>query len=916
MGFLYLEHSGRPHEGMIPHSGRYPWGSGEDGFQGVGVFYNTIRELEKSGATEKQIAELMGMTTTELRSRKSIDKDALRQARIRQAIYLRDEKGYSYAKIGEIIGGKDGPIGDTTVRGWLESSQKERAEVIDNVAEALKEAVAEKKYVDVGPGVASYMGVSDTKLASAMKKLEAEGYHKLNIDVEQAGTTFKTRTAVFCKDDVTTRELQQNLDKIQPPNGIKFEDNGKTRWVMQYPVSVDRSRVDIKYAEDGGTNMDGVILIRPGVEDLNLGNSHYAQVRILVGDNLYLKGMAMYSDDIPKGKDIVFNTNKSKGMPDDEVLKKVKEDRFLKENPFGASIVDQNKWVDKNGVEHQGAINIVNEEGDWGEWSKTLSSQFLSKQPVSLAKKQLNKTYDEKLQEYNEIMKLTNPDVRRELLDSFADDCDASAVHLKATGMPRQASHVILPVPDMPEDKIYAPQYNDGETVVLIRYPHGGRFEIPTLTVDNKTAAVESAKKYIGDSIDAVGIHPKVAERLSGADFDGDTVLVIPNNEGAIKTKSPLAKLKDFNPSEAYKAYEGMPKVGEDGYHKQYQMGTVSNLITDMTIKGANDDEIARAVRHSMVVIDAEKHQLDWKGSYAKEGILELKQKYQGEIDPVTGRLHMGAATLISRARNRADVPERKAYFTVDPNTGEKIFTETGRKYTPGKKVLDPDTGEMTWVPGKEKMATTKMKRLEVYNADELSSGTAMETVYADYSNKMKALANQARKSSLETPNQKYDPSAAKTYAQEVASLNAQLNLALKNAPLERLAQRYTASAIRGLKKDNPNMDKEELKKIKSQTLNKARARVGANKARIKVTPKEWEAIQAGAITHTTLTRILKNTDLDIIRQYATPKTTVSISSAQVAQIKSMLSNPNVTIADIASKFGVSASTIYSLARS
>ena len=44
-------------------------------------------------------------------------------------------------------------------------------------------------------------------------------------------------------------------------------------------------------------------------------------------------------------------------------------------------------------------------------------------------------------------------------------------------------------------------------------------------------------------------------------------------------------------------------------------MGDVSNLITDMTIKGANNDELARAVRHSMVVIDSEKHNLDVKAS-------------------------------------------------------------------------------------------------------------------------------------------------------------------------------------------------------------------------------------------------------------------------------------------------------------
>lgn len=678
---------------------------------------------------------------------------------------------------------------------------------------------------------------------------------------------------------------------------------------MHYPESVDPKRVSIRYAEDGGANMDGVIQIRPGVQDLSLGTSHYAQVRILVGKDRYLKGMAMYADDLPDGVDIRFNTSKDKSIPFDKVLKETTENPAMKNNPFGAAIIDQNDWTDSDGKKHRGALNIVNDEGSWEKWSRNLSSQFLSKQPISLAKRQLDKSYDEKMQEYEEIMSLTNPEVKRYLLNSFADDCDASAVHLKAAGMPRQASHVILPVTDMPPDKVYAPQYQNGETVVLIRYPHGGRFEIPTLTVDNTSAATKTAQKFIGNAIDAIGIHPDVAARLSGADFDGDSVLVIPNNEGAIKTKSPLAGLKDFNHFEVYKAYEGMKEVGPktDGFYKQKEMGMVSNLITDMTIKGATDAELARAVRHSMVVIDAQKHQLDWKGSYDKEGIRELKERYQDGG---------GASTLISRARGRYDVPERRMFTRTDPETGEKIYTETGREYLKTKKITDPDTGEIKRVStGKMIKATTKRKKLEELDAYDLSSGTAMETVYAEYSNRMKALANQARKSQIETPRQKYEPSAAKTYETEVNSLKAQLNLALKNAPLERLAQRYTASKIRALVKDNPNIDSDDLKKAKGQTLAAARVRVGASKTRIKVTSKEWEAIQAGAINRTTLEKILKNTDTDVIKQYATPRKQVSLTPAQASQIKAMLKNPNITVSDIANKFGVSTSAIYNITK-
>src|SRR5690606_21658099 len=100
-----------------------------------------------------------------------------------------------------------------------------------------------------------------------------------------------------------------------------------------------------------------------------------------------------------------------------------------------------------------------------------------------------------------------------------------------------------------------------------------------------------------------------------------------------------------------YPAYEGMPKM--TAKQKQSEMGKVSNLITDMTIKGANTNEIARAVRHSMVVIDAEKHNLNYKQSAIDNGISQLKQKYQGGADK-------GASTLISRTTSEQRVPTRK----------------------------------------------------------------------------------------------------------------------------------------------------------------------------------------------------------------------------------------------------------------
>jgi hypothetical protein len=471
----------------------------------------------------------------------------------------------------------------------------------------------------------------------------------------------------------------------------------------------------------------------------------------------------------------------------------------------------------------------------------------------------------------------------------------------------------------MKENEIYAPNYNNGDRVVLIRYPHGGIFEIPELTVNNKHTI---AKNTIGKAKDAVGINPKVAEQLSGADFDGDTVLVIPNPKGGIKTSSPLKGLKDFDPKISYKAYDGMITIDGGVYNgetgkvdygnrkpitrtKQMKMGDVSNLITDMTIKGANTDEIARAVRHSMVVIDSEKHHLNYKQSYIDNGIGELKRRYQGSE-------RSGASTLISKASSEARVPHReegKKVFNpetgktkriyIDPETGKKLYEYTGETYTDNKGKIHKRT-----------IKSTKMA--EADDAFNLSSGTLMETVYANHANKLKSLGNEARKSFIGIKPTTQSKSAKKAYESEVNSLNAKLNIALKNAPLERQAQ-ILANAIVATKKEaNPDMDPDDIKKIKGQALAEARSRTGSGKHRIDITDKEWEAIQAGAISNNTLTQILNNTNLDKIKQLATPRSSKGMTPSKMALAKARLAS-GYTQAEVAESLGVPVSEIVKL---
>lgn len=886
------------HYGTPRHSGRYPWGSGENPYQSSTGLYGMAKQLKSQGMSDKEIAESFGMSTREYKSAYSNAKNEVRAANRAEALRLKD-KGYSNTAIGKRMG-----VNESTVRSWMDEDIAERSSISKNTAKALKSAVDDKKYIDIGGGVENQMGISRTALDNAVKMLKDEGYTVHYIQTEQLGTGHKTSIKVLAPPDTTYSEVWNHKADIEFP-GFHSEDKGRTIDKIGKPVSISSKRIKINYAEEGGKDKDGVIELRRGVDDISLGKAKYAQVRIAVDGTHYLKGMAMYRDDMPDGVDIIFNTNKAKGTPmlgekDNSVLKPMKKDQ---DNPFGATIkgereliLAQRYYTDKNGKRQQSALNIVNEEGDWNTWRKSLSSQMLSKQSPMLAKKQLKLAYDLKQDEFDSIMKLENPVIRQQLLDKFADGCDSAAVHLKAAGLPRQASKVILPFPSMKENEVYAPSFRDGEEVVLIRYPHGGTFEIPRLKVNNK---VPDAKKTLHNAQDAIGINAKVAERLSGADFDGDTVLVIPTSTAKIKTSKPLDGLKDFDPQRDYKAYPGMPEVKGSGFNKQQQMGNVSNLITDMTIKGATPDELARAVRHSMVIIDAEKHNLNYKQSAIDNNIAELKKKYQGGSN-------RGASTIISRASATAYVPVRKEltntkYMTDDEkkrySKGEKIYRETGETYISKKT-------------GKEvKRISKSTKMAETSDANTLSSGYLIETVYSEHANKLKALANKARAESRSTDYIPYSKEAHVKYKDQVDSLNSKLNIALKNRPLERKAQLVANAKVKNVYAANPDMDSDDLKKLKGRCLTEARLQTGASKQQIKIEPKEWEAIQAGAISTNKLKSIVQNSDLDVLKQLAMPREMRGVTPAQESRIK-VLESRGYTLAEIADAVGVSTGTI------
>lgn len=939
------------HIGIKRRSGRYPWGSGRSELQRSRDFKSYYDGLKKQGLTDKQITGLITefadkvtgqpghpankFSTTDLRAAISNSTDKIYAENVRMAVALKS-KGMGTTAIADRMG--LGKSGESTVRGWLKASEERKESILQSTANTLKEQVHEKEFLDVGKGTHLYMGVADTKLRQAIASLKDEGYGVYtNIKLPQLGTADKFTTyKVLTKPGVTWKEAKDAVvgGKLRTI-AAQSDDGGATfkKTPKDAPVSLDVKRIEVAWKENGGHLKDGVIELRRGVEDLSLGSSNYAQVRIAVGKGHYLKGMAMYADDLPKGVDVRFNTNKSQHDP--KVIDEGKAAGDLKygamkaqkidkgtgkidaDQPFGASIRRTGLYTDKHGKEHASPLNIVNEEGRWDEWSKSLSSQMLSKQSLTLAATQLNKGHAARQEELGKIKALTNPVVREKLLHEFAEQTDAAAVHLKAAAIERQKTQVILPINTMRPTEVYAPRFEHGEKVVLVRHPHGGPFEIPELTVNNRNL---TAKRILGGALDAIGIHHSVAEQLSGADFDGDTVLVIPNNNRKIKTQPMLEGLKNFDPKTEYAIPKGDTTTKRmSKKDTQREMGKISNLITDMSLQNAPAGDIVRAVRHSMVVIDAEKHELNYKLSEQANGISQLKTKYQG------GPNH-GAATIISRTGAEGRIPKQKQLpgkAGINPKTGEKVFVPTGQTF---RRAIKDKNGKPTGKFEIVENVTKGPRGSFVKDARELLSGgkegdpiTAhrgqpMERIYADYSNAMRKLANEARKEQVSITMPRPNKTAATYYAKEVTSLKAKLTEALKNAPLERRAQAIGNAMAKAKIDANPGYDKDDIKKVRNQALEDARLMTEASKRRIgthdnPLTDREWEAIQAGAVSVTTLREILRNADMDRIRTLSTPRPRTSLSTAQISRAR-QLKNAGLSVREISDRLGLPPSTI------
>ena len=1055
--FNYISHYGKAHDEDPPGrgSGRWPWGSGDRPNQHDWSILSRIDKLKAStpGIKDSEIAAELGYYRKDLQGNYILDENgnkigsaadlkAARELAIKrkkmdeyERICWYDNhidpdtgKHYTDTKIAEL----EGWAGESSVRSKRSTGLNGKQSKVMDVADKLKDECSKKGYIDVGSSVELYLGTSPNGLSAALKVLEEEGYIVQNIRVKQAAnpsqeTPYKVLIPPDKANDKPIYMHPQDIKMVTDPTD---HDNDIDRFDVAHgmatPPQVALNRIKIRYAEDNGTERDGQIEIRAvrdengklvaASPDLSLGNAKYAQVRIAVEGDHYIKGMATYNENLEEGVDILVNSNKSKSKGVSGALKDLERDSdgSISKNMFGSAVVqtvirdkDGNPILDKNGNQQLSAINIVGTttddmhvEGRWGKWSKNLPHQFLEKQSEVLVKKQLKQQVKLFEDNYNEIISITNPTVRRQMLIDFADQMDAAACDLKAAPIGGQKTRVLLPVPSLKDNECYCPGLENGTIVALVRFPHAGQWEIPILKVNNNNA---EAKSFMKDAADAIGINHHNHGVLSGADSDGDTAIVIPMTrknhktgefekvvdiknmptlEGKLylddKGNYETVKISDFDTSAAYSTSNPrfskmVDKNGNPTYPyfkteeaKGKEMGIISNLITDMSNKGCTDpDELVRADMYSMVVIDAKKHKLNYKQAYKDYGIEELHIKYQGKA---TG----GAASLLSRSKSPIEVPLRSKWggrdIDINPETGEKlysyphkktenkaigvekvlapagyIYTDAQGKPHKSKYLRDADGKEVaaTWDgkivkdkngnyiydqgSGKKKFVYKEVPRTEDINKmtyilettgdakNLLSNGDEspiIEKTYAAYANHCYSLANQARKAALTCKPIKQNKEATKLYSKEVEELNKALVIAKQAAPKERQANLLATQLINAMVNDyEGEIDKDTRSKIRGQCLDHARKVCNSTKTRIIFTDKQIEAINAGAISATTLSSLLKNADKkEYVKQFL-PKSS-QLSDSKKALIRQLYSTNNWSYEEIAEKLGISAGSV------
>lgn len=171
------------HYGTKRHSGRYPYGSGDNPYQheAWGVFLSRLDELRDSGWTDtpENIKKEFGeeMTVAQFRKERYWATYKNRCYLVQTAERLKskgcEENGWQPMTNKEIAD-KMGLPGESSVRSLLDTKKKDRMMETQVTADELKKIVDSKNMVDVGSGSAQMLGINENKFKNALYLLEKE----------------------------------------------------------------------------------------------------------------------------------------------------------------------------------------------------------------------------------------------------------------------------------------------------------------------------------------------------------------------------------------------------------------------------------------------------------------------------------------------------------------------------------------------------------------------------------------------------------------------------------------------------------------------------------------------------------------------------------------------------------------------
>ena len=244
------------HYGTKFHSGRYPYGSGDQPFQHEGDFLTRIERLRKEGWVEnaENVKKEFGLSLEDYRNEKAWANYTRREQEVARAKSLK-EKGLGNSAIGKEMG-----IPESSVRSLLNPNAEAKMQAAKKTADFLKAQVDAKGMIDVGKDAERYivinegdergLGVSRTKLDQALYALEAEGYVVHQGRVEQPTNRGNwTTQVVLCPPGTPHKEIW-NTDKIHTIEDYHSSDNGESfqkkfkRDLSQYRIPVTGSTTE------------------------------------------------------------------------------------------------------------------------------------------------------------------------------------------------------------------------------------------------------------------------------------------------------------------------------------------------------------------------------------------------------------------------------------------------------------------------------------------------------------------------------------------------------------------------------------------------------------------------------------------------------------------------------------------------